>query len=74
MVTNIMNALKQLLQDHTTSQMVYKLRKNYYDEDILIMASECSKGVYDAVSSIMNKQVSSTRYSSEEREVTETNE
>ena len=69
-----MNALKQLLQDHTTSQIVRKLRNDYHDYEILAMASECSKGVCDAVSSIINKQVSSTRYSSEEREVTETNE
>ena len=66
-----MNPIKELMSTHTTSQMLYKLRKNYHDEDILILSSEVSKGMYEAFSSIINKQVSSSRYESEEREVTE---
>ena len=66
-----MNPIKELMSTHTTSQMLYKLRKNYHDEDILILSSKVSKGMYEAFSSIINKQVSSSRYESEEREVTE---
>jgi hypothetical protein len=69
-----MNPIKELMSTHTTSQMLYKLRKNYYDEDILILSYQISRGTYEAFSAIINKEVSSNRYSSEMREVEETNE
>jgi coproporphyrinogen III oxidase len=65
-----MNPIKELMSTHTTSQMLYKLRKNYNDKDILNLSSEVSRGMYEAFSSIMNNQLV-TSYGSEEREVTE---
>ena len=66
-----MNPIKELMSTHTTSQILHKLRRNYHDEDILILSSEVSRGTYEAFSSIINKEVSSNRYASEEREVQE---
>lgn len=65
-----MNPIKELMSTHTTSQILHKLRKNYHDEDILILSSEVSRGTYEAFSSIINKQVVA-KYEAEEREVTE---
>lgn len=58
------------MSTHTTSQMLYKLRKNYHDDEILLMAGQVSRGIYDSFYSIINKEVCSD-YSSEDREVTE---
>lgn len=66
-----MNIIKEMSSTHTTAQMLKKLRKTHSDADILLIAHQCSRGIYDAVSSIINKEVSSSRYSSEEREIEE---
>ena len=63
----------ELFRTLTTAQAVTRLRKTHSDKDILLIANELPRGIREAVNSIINKEVSSTRYSSEEREVTETN-
>ena len=65
-----MNPIKELMSTHTTSQILHKLRRNYHDEDILILSSEVSRGTYEAFSSIINKQVVA-KYEAEEREIIE---
>lgn len=65
--------MKDLFKTMTTAQAVSRLRKTHSDKDILLVASTLPRGLYDAVSSIINKEVSSTRYFSEEREQSEDN-
>lgn len=65
--------MKDLFKTMTTAQAVSRLRKTHSDKVILEIASECSRGIYDAVYEVINKSVSSTRYGAEEREVLEDN-
>lgn len=65
--------IKTMSSTMTTSQMLRILRDNYSDDNILLMAREVSKGIYYAFYSIINKEVASDRYSSENREVMEDN-
>lgn len=57
----------------TTSQKLHKLRKSFNDSDILEALEYCSIGIRSSLSSLIDKEVSSTRYSSEEREILEDN-
>lgn len=55
----------------TTAQAITKLRKTYSDKDIVLGAMGCPRGIREAINTILEKQVASDRYSSEDREVTE---
>ena len=59
-----------LFKTMTTAQSVMYLRKTHSDADILLIAYECGRGTYEAVSSIINKEVVA-KYESEEREIVE---
>ena len=65
-----MNIIKEMSSTHTTAQIIKKLRKEHSDADILLIAYECGRGTYEAVSSIINKEVVA-KYEAEEREVIE---
>jgi hypothetical protein len=52
----------------TTSQKLHNLRKSHNDSDILEALEYCSIGIRSSLSSLISKEVSSTRYSAEERE------
>ena len=72
-----MNDLARKIMDMkllTTAQRLSKLRKSHSDSDILEALEYCSIGIRSSLSSLIDKEVASTRYSSEMREVEETNE
>ena len=55
----------------TTQQKLHKLRSSHNDSDILEALEYCSIGIRSSLSSLIGKEVSSNRYSSEEREILE---
>ena len=63
--------IETMLRTMTTAQAVTRLRKTHSDKDIILGAMDCPRGIREAINTILEKQVASDRYSSEEREVTE---
>lgn len=64
--------MQEMFRTMTTAQVLHKLRKDYSDKDIVIMAEQCDKGIYLAIESIIGKEVCAN-YSAEEREILEGN-